>query len=472
MNFDLYFGQNSNKKTTLTEAQIAQGFEFLGQTPPSRYDFDFVFRRIDMKCKDIYEKYLEKDNISSQINTVVNNFNSTKSKIDNVEKTKNDALSIGDFMTNDYYNYEWQNSMVTNGIQQYQQQVWDLTSAVSQLSNEIMQLLNTDYGNDITGLMTTLNQKKVQLQDLVDQLEAMSGGGGNVDIVGYLGKNMNVYQGDTYNIAGIPRIYKCICTQGGNTGNEDFTILPNNIKDGYTFTRGTATFILFLSFLSAPIVGNIDVVCGGNFNIDAQGFLINPYDNTRLEHRKTLKFDTMETIAEYSRLGNNINYAQHDWNKNLNKNYLVKSGLDLHYMNRHGDLNSAFGYGFSYYNDANYNTSALMSAMMHKHGINLTTSEFVDAGNHMHSVGISARGKTSSDSASLDHNYSSTLIWGESAGTHTTLSTTTKNDGGHSHQISSYTDYNKPYNIDNYGSMLFSTDNIPESMNLIVVEYI
>ena len=70
MEFNVFFSQNANEKKTLTDFQIEEGFGYLGSTPPSRMDFDYMFRRADNNLYLVYNKYLAKASIKDSLDAV------------------------------------------------------------------------------------------------------------------------------------------------------------------------------------------------------------------------------------------------------------------------------------------------------------------------------------------------------------------------------------------------------------------
>lgn len=321
MEFNEFFSQNANEKKTLTDFQIEEGFGYLGSTPPSRMDFDYMFRRADNNLYLVYNKYLAKASIKDSLDAVKLAYQKLDSDYQRVAGTRQKIYDAESFYYNDYPTYQQQNATNTQNTGNYTTDIQNMTSAIQTVSQEILDLVNRSYNNDISGL-DALPAKEAQLQSLIDQLNNLSPS--DSDLPGYLSKNKQVNVGDVFNVVGVPAMYKAFCSSSGTTGNNKLEIASDDVEDGYTFTYGTASFILFASFLSIPVSGSVDILAGGNFRVNQNGYLINPLTGSAMPHRKLMFFDKIQEESEYAQSQSN-NYVY-----NLNKNYILKNGLELY----------------------------------------------------------------------------------------------------------------------------------------------
>jgi len=321
MEFNEFFSQNANEKKTLTDFQIEEGFGYLSSTPPSRMDFDYMFRRADNNLYLVYNKYLAKASIKDSLDAVKLAYQKLDNDYQRVAGTRQKIYDAENFYYMDYPTYQQQNTTNTQNTGNYTTDIQNMTSAIQTVSQEILDLVNRSYNNDISGL-DALPAKEAQLQSLIDQLNNLSPS--DSDLPGYLSKNKQVNVGDVFNVVGVPAMYKAFCSSAGTTGNNKLEIASDDIEDGYTFTYGTASFILFASFLSIPVSGSVDILAGGNFRVNQNGYLINPLTGSVMQHRKLMFFDKIQEESEYAQSQSN-NYVY-----NLNKNYILKNGLELY----------------------------------------------------------------------------------------------------------------------------------------------
>lgn len=320
MEFNEFFSQNANEKKTLTDFQIEEGFGYLGSTPPSRMDFDYMFRRADNNLYLVYNKYLAKASIKDSLDAVKLAYQKLNNDYQRVAGTRQKIYDAETFYYMDYPTYQQQNATNIQNTGNYTTDIQNMTSAIQTVSQEILDLVNRSYNNDISAL-DDIPAKETQLQSLIDQLNNLSPSDG--DLPGYLSKNKAVNVGDVFNVVGVPAMYKAFCSSAGTTGNSKLEIASDDIEDGYTFTYGTASFILFASFLSIPVSGSVDILAGGNFRVNQNGYLINPLTGSVMQHRKLMFFDKIQEESEYAQSQSN-NYVY-----NLNKNYILKNGLEL-----------------------------------------------------------------------------------------------------------------------------------------------
>lgn len=470
MEFNEFFSQNANEKKTLTDFQIKEGFGYLGSTPPSRMDFDYMFRRADNNLYSVYNKYLAKASVKDSLDAVKLAYQKLDDDYQRVAGARQKIYDAETFYNTEYPTYQQQNATNTQNTGNYTTDIQNMTSAIQTLSQEIMDLVNRSYNNDISGL-EAIPAKEAQLQTLIDQLNSLSPSGG--ELPGYLSKNKQVNVGDVFNIVGVPAIYKAFCSSGGTTGDNKLEIASDDIEDGYTFTYGTASFILFASFLSLPVSGSIDILAGGNFRVSQDGHLINPLTGSVMQHRKLMFFDKMQTEAKYGINREDVRY-------NKNKNYLLKNGLSFSDVvdNIYEGSYSSNNYGFSSvnymhtsYNDNNW--LKLLPAHSHSISINTEMTEGTDGVSlHNHDMYIY---RIKSDNTSK-HNYETKFIGGDSNASTATFQTTlgATNDG-HTHEVSFYTgyagkeDYSSSWMRNN--STFLSPDKFPESVGLFFVVY-
>lgn len=473
MEFNEFFSQNANEKKTLTDFQIKEGFGYLGSTPPSRMDFDYMFRRTDNNLYSVYNKYLTKASVKDSLNAVKLAYQKLDDDYQRVAGARQKIYDAETFYDTEYPTYQQQNATNAQNTGNYTTDIQNMTSAIQTLSQEIMDLVNRSYNNDISGL-EAIPAKEAQLQTLIDQLNSLSPSDG--ELPGYLSKNKQVNVGDVFNIVGVPAIYKAFCSSGGTTGDNKLEIASDDIEDiedGYTFTYGTASFILFASFLSIPVSGSIDILAGGNFRISQDGHLINPLTGSVMQHRKLMFFDKMQAEANYG-----INRADVKYNKN--KNYLLKNGLSFSDVvdNIYEGSYSSNNYGFSSVNymHTSYNDNNWLKLLpVHSHSISINTemtegTDGVSLHNHnMYRLGVSSNNTSK-------HDDETQFMYGDSNASASTFQTTlgATNDG-HTHAVSFYTEYvgNKDYSTslmrDN--STFLSPDKFPESVGLFFVVY-
>lgn len=471
MEFNEFFSQNANEKKTLTDFQIEEGFGYLGSTPPSRMDFDYMFRRADNNLYLIYNKYLAKASIKDSLDAVKLAYQKLDSDYQRVAGTRQKIYDAKTFYYMDYPTYQQQNATNTQNTGNYTTDIQNMTSAIQTVSQEILDLVNRSYNNDISAL-DDIPAKEAQLQSLIDQLNNLSPS--DSDLPGYLSKNKQVNVGDVFNVVGVPAMYKAFCSSAGTTGNNKLEIASDDIEDGYTFTYGTASFILFASFLSIPVSGSVDILAGGNFRVSQDGHLINPLTGSIMQHRKLMFFDKIQEEANYG-----INREDVKYNKN--KNYLLKNGLSFNNVADNtykGNYQVSNNYGFTSVNfmHTSYADNEWLRLLPeHSHSISINTemtegTDGVSLHNHdmFHSraIGTNNTGK---------HNQEMYFALGDSnASTSTFRTTLEETNDGHTHSVSFYTEYT---GRDNYyswmrdNSTFLSPNMFPESVGLFFVVY-
>ena len=471
MEFNEFFSQNANEKKTLTDFQIKEGFGYLGSTPPSRMDFDYMFRRADNNLYSVYNKYLAKASVKDSLDAVKLAYQKLDDDYQRVAGARQKIYDAETFYNTEYPTYQQQNATNAQNTGNYTTDIQNMTSAIQTLSQEIMDLVNRSYNNDISGL-EAIPAKEAQLQTLIDQLNSLSPSDG--ELPGYLSKNKQVNVGDVFNIVGVPAIYKAFCSSGGTTGDNKLEIASDDIEDGYTFTYGTASFILFASFLSIPVSGSIDILAGGNFRVNQNGYLINPLTGSVMQHRKLMFFDKIKEEANYG-----INREDAKYNKN--KNYLLKNGLSLNNISDNtykGSYNVTNNYGFNSVNfmHTSYADNEWLRLLPeHSHSISINTemTEGTD-GVSLHNHDMDHYRITSDNTSK--HNIETKFICGDSNASATTFQTTlgTTNDK-HNHSVSFYTGYaggeNYSYSWMRDNSTFLSPNMFPESIGLFFVVY-
>lgn len=479
MEFNEFFSQNANEKKTLTDFQIKEGFGYLGSTPPSRMDFDYMFRRADNNLYSVYNKYLAKTSVKDSMDAVKLAYQKLDDDYQRVAGARQKIYDAETFYNTEYPTYQQQNATNAQNTENYTTDIQNMTSAIQTLSQEIMDLINRSYNNDISGL-EAIPAKEAQLQTLIDQLNSLSPSGG--ELPGYLSKNKQVNVGDVFNIVGVPAIYKAFCSSGGTTGDNKLEIASDDIEDGYTFTYGTASFILFASFLSIPVSGSIDILAGGNFRVNQNGYLINPLTGSVMQHRKLMFFDKIKEESEYAQSQSN-NYVY-----NLNKNYILKNGLELYkqvnnYPVEQKNFDRVFKGGYSDYGYENIGFASVnfnhiydgsgFSYMMpkHTHDLIFTTDNNTDGNPHSHKIS-SGLYYMASGSATIKHDEINNRSFGDGTTGATMDITTTGVSREHYHSFNGDTD--KAYN----GSSseikdipFVSPDEFPESIGLFFVVY-
>lgn len=483
MEFNEFFSQNANEKKTLTDFQIKEGFGYLGSTPPSRMDFDYMFRRADNNLYSVYNKYLAKASVKDSLDAVKLAYQKLDSDYQRVAGTRQKISDAENFYYMEYPTYQQQNTTNAQNTGNYTTDIQNMTSAIQTLSQEIMDLVNRSYNNDISGL-EAIPAKEAQLQTLIAQLNSLSPSGG--ELPGYLSKNKQVNVGDVFNIVGVPAIYKAFCSSGGTTGDNKLEIASDDIEDGYTFTYGTASFILFASFLSIPVSGSLDILAGGNFRVSQDGHLINPLTGSVMQHRKLMFFDKIQEESEYAKSQTN-NYLY-----NANKNYILKNGLGLS-KNINGydvetiNCDRTFKGGYSDYDyggvgfaSINYtHVSYGFSYMMPKHThemsgqavFNEADAPIDKKGKHNHSVKSFEYNMQGKDA--LKHDLEARIAGGDSSSTPTNLEIeTSETEPLHYHNYSGTT--KSAFN--NTDSTIkdipfLSPNEFPESIGLFFVVY-
>lgn len=477
MEFNEFFSQNANEKKTLTDFQIEEGFGYLGSTPPSRMDFDYMFRRADNNLYLVYNKYLAKASLKDSLDAVKLAYQKLDNDYQKVAGTRQKIYDAESFYYNDYPTYQQQNATNTQNTGNYTTDIQNMTSAIQTVSQEILDLVNRSYNNDISGL-DALPAKEAQLQSLIDQLNNLSPS--DSDLPGYLSKNKQVNVGDVFNVVGVPAMYKAFCSSAGTTGNNKLEIASDNIEDGYTFTYGTASFILFASFLSIPVSGSVDILAGGNFRVSQDGHLINPLTGSVMQHRKLMFFDKIQEESEYAQSQTN-NYLY-----NVNKNYILKNGLEVYKQVNSYDVEkknfdrvfkgsySDYGYeniGFASvnFNHTYYGSGFSYIMPQHNHEVSFTTDSNTDGTTHSHNwytYRVSKRTNT------LGHNYTNDLSFGDTPSGNTLNITTSGASQEHSHDLSVDTDNaytGSTYYLKNIPFL--SPNEFPESIGLFFVVY-
>lgn len=477
MEFNEFFSQNANEKKTLTDFQIEEGFGYLGSTPPSRMDFDYMFRRADNNLYLVYNKYLAKASLKDSLDAVKLAYQKLDNDYQKVAGTRQKIYDAESFYYNDYPTYQQQNATNTQNTGNYTTDIQNMTSAIQTVSQEILDLVNRSYNNDISGL-DALPAKEAQLQSLIDQLNNLSPS--DSDLPGYLSKNKQVNVGDVFNVVGVPAMYKAFCSSAGTTGNNKLEIASDNIEDGYTFTYGTASFILFASFLSIPVSGSVDILAGGNFRVSQDGHLINPLTGSVMQHRKLMFFDKIQEESEYAQSQTN-NYLY-----NVNKNYILKNGLEVYKQVNSYDVEkknfdrvfkgsySDYGYeniGFASvnFNHTYYGSGFSYIMPQHNHEVSFTTDSNTDGTTHSHNwytYRVSKRTNT------LGHNYTNDLSFGDTPSGNTLNITTSGASQEHSHDLSVDTDNaytGSTYDLKNIPFL--SPNEFPESIGLFFVVY-
>lgn len=291
-NYDLIFSQNSAKKTTISYDNIATGFDFLGSTPPSRYIFDYLFYRNDNKCKYVNDEVTSKLQIKTDVDNMLSSFNTTKNKIDEVSNIKTNIENVKTAHDNDFPSYTTSNNTNVTNIQNINSDISSIMDTITSLKADITNMIsdNSYYNSN----ESSVNTKKEQLDTVISSLNAKTQellsktDTSNVVIPSYISKNMIVHKGDVLKCTKLPNAYSILCITAGTTDsvNDLPDFLANTINDGYEFTYGTATFRLFLNFLSLPINGKVDYLTGNSMlKIDSNGYLINPYNNLRTKRR-------------------------------------------------------------------------------------------------------------------------------------------------------------------------------------------
>lgn len=478
MEFNEFFSQNANEKKTLTDFQLEEGFGYLGSTPPSRMDFDYMFRRADNNLYLVYNKYLAKASLKDSLDAVKLAYQKLDNDYKKVAGIRQKIYDAETFYNTDYPTYQQKNTTNTQNTGNYTTDIQNMTSAIQTVSQEILDLVNRSYNNDISAL-DDIPAKETQLQSLIDQLNNLSSSGS--DLPGYLSKNKQVNVGDVFNIVGIPAMYKAFCSSAGTTGSNRLTIEREDIEDGYTFTYGTASFILFASFLSIPVSGSVDILAGGNFRVSQDGHLINPLTGSVMQHRKLMFFDKIQEESEYAQSQTN-NYLY-----NANKNYILKNGLEVYkQVNSYevekknfdrvfkGDY-SDYGYDNIGFASVNFNHTYYgsgFSYMMpkHKHEVSFTTDSNTDGATHRHewyTYNVSRGTNT------LGHDYTNYLSFGETPSGDKLSITTSGADKEHYHDLSLDTDYALSGNATNQIKNIpfLSPNEFPESIGLFFVVY-
>lgn len=479
MEFNEFFSQNANEKKTLTDFQIEEGFGYLGSTPPSRMDFDYMFRRADNNLYLVYNKYLVKASLKDSLDAVKLAYQKLNSDYQRVAGTRQKIYDAETFYNTDYPTYQQQNATNTQNTGNYTTDIQNMTSAIQTLSQEILDLVNRSYNNDISAL-DNIPAKEAQLQSLIDQLNNLSPS--DSDLPGYLSKNKQVNVGDVFNVVGVPAMYKAFCSSAGTTGSNKLEIASENVEDGYTFTYGTASFILFASFLSIPVSGSLDILAGGNFRVSQDGHLINPLTGSVMQHRKLMFFDKIQEESEYAQSQTN-NYLY-----NVNKNYILKNGLDVyksvnnwpvgdkHYDRVFKGSYSDYDYANIGFASVNYNHTSSgygFSSMMpkHTHGLIFTTDSNTDGNPHSHES-YTGLFYTDSGSATIGHNRSiDDRVYGDGT-TGTTIDiTTTGATQEHYHKFYGDTDNAYDGSSDLKNIPFVSPNEFPESIGLFFVVY-
>lgn len=489
MEFNEFFSQNANEKKTLTDFQIKEGFGYLGSTPPSRMDFDYMFRRADNNLYSVYNKYLAKASVKDSLDAVKLAYQKLDDDYQRVAGARQKIYDAETFYNTEYPTYQQQNATNAQNTGNYTTDIQNMTSAIQTLSQEIMDLVNRSYNNDISGL-DAIPAKEAQLQTLIDQLNSLSPSDG--ELPGYLSKNKQVNVGDVFNIVGVPAIYKAFCSSGGTTGDNKLEIASDDIEDGYTFTYGTASFILFASFLSIPVSGSIDILAGGNFRVNQNGYLINPLTGSVMQHRKLMFFDKIQEESEYAQSQTN-NYLY-----NVNKNYILKNGLDLYKEVNNYDVEkknfdrvfkgsySDYAYeniGFASVNFNHTYDGSDFSYIMAKHNHTYSgEASYIESeasielrGQHTHSFGgYSALPCVYESGYALDHTREKDFASGASnvTATNMTLTTSVKSIPDHYHDMNGTT--SKTFNnIDSTIKNIpfLSPNEFPESIGLFFVVY-
>ncbi len=474
MEFNEFFSQNANEKKALTDIQIEEGFGYLGSTPPSRMDFDYMFRRTDNNLYAVYNKYLSKASIKDSLDAVKLAYQNLDNDYQRVVGTRQKIYDAETFYYIDYPTYQQQNTTNTQNTGNYTTDIQNMTSAIQTVSQEIMDLVNRSYNNDISGL-DALPAKEAQLQSLIDQLNNLSPS--DSDLPGYLSKNKQVNVGDVFNVVGVPAIYKAFCSSGGTTGDNKLQIAKDDIEDGYTFTYGTASFILFASFLSVPISGSVDVLAGGNFRVSQDGHLINPLTGSIMQHRKLMFFDKIQEESDYAQSHAN-NYLY-----NANKNYILKNGLERYHNQGAEQINfdrvfkgsASNSLGFASVNYGHTNNGSGFSYMMpkHRHSLIFTTDNNTDSGPHKHSSSSGLRMVSSGTATDTDHDYDiDRRTFGDGTTGATIDITTTGINHEHYHTFSGDTDNAYTGASSGLKNIPFvSPDEFPESIGLFFVVY-
>ena len=479
MEFNEFFSQNANEKKTLTDFQIEEGFGYLGSTPPSRMDFDYMFRRADNNLYLVYNKYLAKASIKDSLDAVKLAYQKLDSDYQRVAGTRQKIYDAENFYYMDYPTYQQQNATNTQNTGNYTTDIQNMTSAIQTVSQEILDLVNRSYNNDISGL-DALPAKEAQLQSLIDQLNNLSPSDG--DLPGYLSKNKQVNVGDVFNVVGVPAMYKAFCSSAGTTGNNKLEIASDDIEDGYTFTYGTASFILFASFLSIPVSGSVDILAGGNFRVNQNGYLINPLTGSAMPHRKLMFFDKMQEEKEYAQSQSN-NYLY-----NINKNYILKNGLGVYkevngYAVEKRNFDRVFKGSYSDYGYENIGFASVnfnhtyygndFSYMMpkHTHGLVFTTDNNTDGNPHSHASEFGFY-YTTSGPATIRHGDIDDRAFGDGTTGATINVTTTGTDKEHYHDFYGDTDNSYDGSSSDLKDIPFLSPNeFPESIGLFFVVY-
>jgi len=477
MEFNEFFSQNANEKKTLTDFQLEEGFGYLGSTPPSRMDFDYMFRRADNNLYLVYNKYLAKASIKDSLDAVKLAYQKLDNDYKKVAGTRQKIYDAETFYNTDYPTYQQQNTTNTQNTGNYTTDIQNMTSAIQTVSQEILDLVNRSYNNDISGL-DALPAKETQLQSLIDQLNNLSPS--DSDLPGYLSKNKQVNVGDIFNVVGVPAMYKAFCSSAGTTGNNKLEIASDDVEDGYTFTYGTASFILFASFLSIPVSGSVDILAGGNFRVSQDGHLINPLTGSVMQHRKLMFFDKIQEESEYAQSQTN-NYLY-----NANKNYILKNGLEVskqvnNYEVEKKNFDRVFKGNYSDYAYDNigfasvnynhtYNGSGFSYIMpKHNHEVSFTTDSNTDGATHSHGWYTY---RVSKGTNTLGHNYTNDLSFGDTASGNTLNIMTSGANQEHSHDLSVDTDNaytGSTYDIKDIPFV--SPNEFPESIGLFFVVY-
>ena len=477
MEFNEFFSQNANEKKTLTDFQIEEGFGYLGSTPPSRMDFDYMFRRADNNLYLVYNKYLAKASLKDSLDAVKLAYQKLDSDYQRVAGTRQKIYDAETFYYTDYPTYQQQNATNTQNTGNYTTDIQNMTSAIQTVSQEILDLVNRSYNNDISAL-DGVPIKEAQLQSLIDQLNNLSPS--DSDLPGYLSKNKQVNVGDVFNVVGVPAMYKAFCSSAGTTGNNKLEIASENVEDGYTFTYGTASFILFASFLSIPVSGSVDILAGGNFRVSQDGHLINPLTGSVMQHRKLMFFDKIQEESEYAQSQTN-NYLY-----NANKNYILKNGLEVYKQVNSYDVEkknfdrvfkgsySDYGYeniGFASvnFNHTDYGSGFSYIMPKHSHEVSFTTDSNTDGTTHSHNWYTY---NVSTGTNTLAHNYNNYLSFGDTPSGDTLTITTSGANQEHSHDLSVDTD--NAYTGSTYDLKdipFLSPNEFPESIGLFFVVY-
>lgn len=486
MEFNEFFSQNANEKKTLTDFQIEEGFGYLGSTPPSRMDFDYMFRRADNNLYLVYNKYLAKASLKDSLDAVKLAYQKLDNDYKKVAGTRQKIYDAETFYNTDYPTYQQKNTTNKQNTGNYTTDIQNMTSAIQTVSQEILDLVNRSYNNDISGL-DALPAKEAQLQSLIDQLNNLS----DSDLSGYLSKNKQVNVGDVFNVVGVPAIYKAFCSSAGTTGSNRLTIKREDIEDGYTFTYGTASFILFASFLSIPVSGSVDILAGGNFRVNQNGYLINPLTGSVMQHRKLMFFDKIQEESEYAQSQTN-NYLY-----NANKNYILKNGLEVYKQVNSYEVEkknfdrvfkgnySDYGYeniGFASVNFNHTYYGSGFSSIMAKHSHTYSgEASYIESeasielrGQHTHSFGgYSSLPCVYKSGYTLDHTREKDFASGASdvTATNITLTTSAKNVA-HYHEMSGTTSKTFNNTDDTIKNISFLSPNeFPESVGLFFVVY-